>query len=147
MSPKSTDVALKLCLNRTAQYATGQNSSLLLAETWDGQHNQNDNYEVIDKNGHFKLQVYPVAYSLNVAGSTHGDVQDSNPTSNIHSTSEWQIKDDNAQIVVPEVGRMVMVERVQRLGSFATATFTDYVFVGARSENGSVRWKMLPWAL
>ena len=146
MSTKATDTALKLCQNRAQQSDRGQNSSLLLAETWDGQYHQNDNYEVIDKNGHFKLQVYKTAFWLR--RTSHGDVQNSTTTS-VVATSEWQIKDANSQIVTPEVGRMVLVERVYRTGEYGSVSTThqDYVFVGARSETGAVVWKMLPWAI
>ena len=147
MSTKTTDTALKLCQNREQQSGQGQNSSLLLAETFDGGLHQNDNYEVIDRNGHFKLQVYPKAEWIRM--EQHGDVQDSSSSvNNLVYTSEWQIKDANNRIVNPEVGRMVLVESVYRTGNAGNpATFQDYVFVGTRRESGSLVWKMLPWAL
>ena len=146
MSPKSSDVALKLCQNRVVNSSQGQNSSLLLAETYDGSLHRNNNYEVIDRNGHFKLQVYARAEWLRVQATI--DVQESKVNEQLVYISEWQIRDVDNRIVTPEVGRIVMVEHVVRnTGGPFTSTGDDYVFVGARANNGNVVWKMLPWAL
>ena len=145
MSTKTTDTALKLCQNRHLQSRQGQNSSLLLAETYDGGSHQNDNYEVIDRNGHFKLQVYPRADWVRVQSTI--DVQESSFNSPLVDISEWQIKDANNLIVTPEVGRIVMAQTVVRQGGSFGSSNDDYVFVGARTTQGTVVWKMLPWAL
>jgi hypothetical protein len=146
MSPKSSDVALKLCQNRVVNSSQGQNSSLLLAETYDGSLHRNNNYEVIDRNGHFKLQVYARAEWLRVQATI--DVQESKVNEEVVYISEWQIRDVDNRIVTPEVGRIVMVQKVIRnTGGPFTSTGDDYVFVGARANNGNVVWKMLPWAL
>ena len=146
MSPKSSDVALKLCQNRVLNSSQGQNSSLLLAETYDGSLHRNNNYEVIDRNGHFKLQVYARAEWLRVQATI--DVQESKDNEVVVYISEWQIRDVDNRIVTPEVGRIVMVEHVVRqTGGQFGSTGDDYVFVGARANNGNVVWKMLPWAL
>ena len=146
VSPKTSDVALKLCQNRESSSVIGENSSLLIAETYDGDNHSNQNYEVFDRYGHFKLQVYPAAVWLR--DQTHGDVQDSD-SSSIHTTSEWAIEDDNGLTVPVTIGRMVMVKTVSRPTSVGGSpmTFQDYIFVGARSEVGSYVWKMLPWAV
>ena len=148
MSPKSTDVALKLCLNRSQQSGQGVNSSLLLVETFDGGSHQNNNHEIIDSAGHFRLQVYPRAEWLR--NDTYEDVQNSDPTATLEETSEWQIKDANNRIVTPDLGRMVLVESVHRTtdpSAGVVETNTSYVFVGVSRHTGTKTWKMLPWAL